>query len=80
MVESFEQRWLAEGRAEGQRHLLMRLIASRFGSEQADAVAPRIEGVTSIEALDALFDRALVDTTHEGLLEKLDRLDRGLHV
>ena len=90
MVESFEQGWLAkgraegrakgraEGRAEGRRHSLMRLIAWRFGSEQAEAVAPRIEGVTSIDALDALFDRALVDPTNEGLLEKLDCLDRGL--
>ena len=66
----------AEGHAEGMREGLMQLIAVRFGREQAEAFAPRIEGLTSKTALDALFHHAAVDPTTEGLLDRLDHFDR----
>ncbi len=75
MIGTFEDKWRAEGRAEGQREMLMRMIRRRFGVSVAQSVAPRIEAIRSTETLSQIVDDVAVDETPQGLLDRLNRVD-----
>ena len=78
MIGTFEEQWLAQGKAEGReealRENLMRLITCRFGASLAQAVAPRIEVIRSVETLNEIFDLVAAEATADSLPSDLDRI------
>ncbi len=77
MIGTFEEQWLAQGKAkgveEGLRGAIMRLIAKRFGGSLAQSAAPSVQAIGSIDALNEILDLAAVDATADRLLDKLDQ-------
>ncbi len=93
MIGTFEDQWLAQGRAEGEaigeakgkaegeakgrealRETLMRLITRRFGASLAQSVAPRIQAIGSVEALNEIVELVALDATADSLPGDLDRV------
>ncbi len=81
MTGTFEDQWLARGKAEGKaedrealRETLMRLITRRFGVSLAQSVAPRIQAIGSVEALNEIVELVALDATADSLPGDLDRV------
>jgi predicted transposase YdaD len=63
-----EQRGVERGRAEGERQMLLRLAARRFGAPP-DAIRAQVEAISDLDQLEQLADRLLNAASWDDLLE-----------
>lgn len=75
-IERWHREAVAEGRIEGQRAVLSRLLARRFGDQTADEVRAALEAVDVLEHLDSIAEWIIDAETADELKSRLASLLR----
>ena len=75
-IERWHREAVAEGRIEGQRAVLSRLLARRFGDQTADEVRATLEGVDVLEHVDSIAAWIIDAETADELKSRLASLLR----
>lgn len=52
--EDLNQEWLEKGRLEGEREMVRRLVARKFGEEAAEDFVPALAGISDSDRLAAI--------------------------
>ena len=76
-IERWHREAVAEGRIEGHRAALSRLVARRFGDRTTDEVRATLEGVDVLEHLDSIAEWIIDAETADELRSRLASLLRG---
>lgn len=68
--EQFRREWIAKGIEQGERELVLRMTARRFGSEAADDLAPLLARISDSDEFAAIAAQVFACETAEELVER----------
>ena len=68
--EEERRQWLEEGRIDGERDLVLRLVGRRYGPEAADQMVPVLERLSDPDRIAAVADAVIECETVEELITR----------
>ena len=77
-IDSWADAWIAKGFAKGaeagRKELLVKLVCKRYGAGAASAIAPLLDEIHSLPALDEIGLSIINDNNADDLLAKVRKL------